>query len=175
MQRVQLFTLKYKTILFGSMLFLFSASASRAEEYETGIGLRLGGITSGISVKHFLDKNSALEGILSFGHHSFLITALYEKQQEINGSPGLFWFYGAGAHIGFYNGGDYFYYTKHGNRYYYADRSSSAILGIDLIIGMEYKFQNAPITIGLDIKPAFDFVDAFPGYWDGALTARFAF
>jgi hypothetical protein len=40
---------------------------------------------------------------------------------------------------------------------------------------MEYKFQNAPITVGLDIKPAFDFVDGFPGYWDGALTARFAF
>ncbi len=171
-QRLKLIVGKYTIILFGS--FLFFVSASRAEEYETGIGLRLGGITSGISVKHFLDKNSALEGILSFGHHSFLITALYEKQQEISGTPGLGWFYGGGAHIGFYNGGDYFYYTKHGNRYYYDDHSS-AIFGIDLILGMEYKFQNAPITVGLDIKPAFDFVDAFPGYWDGALTARFAF
>jgi hypothetical protein len=152
----------------------FFVLQSSAEEYETGIGIRLGGITQGVSVKHFLNVNSALEGILSFGHHSFLITGLYEKQPAINGAPGLYWFYGGGAHIGFYNDAAYFYYTKHGTRYYYGDRSS-AVFGIDLILGMEYKIQNAPITLGLDIKPAFDFVDAFPGYWEGAFTIRFAF
>jgi hypothetical protein len=173
-QNIKLITRKCKTILCVS-LFLFLVCRSYGEEYETAIGVRFGGVTQGISVKHFLNTNSALEGILSFGHHSFLVTGLYEKQLPVNGAPGLYWFYGIGVHIGFYNGGDYFYYTKHGQRYYYDDRSSSAVLGIDLILGMEYKFQNAPITIGLDIKPAFDFVEAFPGYWDGALTARFAF
>ncbi len=146
-----------------------------AEEYETGIGIRLGGVTQGISVKHFLNTNSALEGILSFGHHSFLITGLYEKQPAISGAPGLYWFYGGGAHLGFYDRADYFYYKKHGTYYYYGDRESSAIFGIDLILGMEYKFQKAPITLGLDVKPAFDFLDAFPGYFEGAFTARFAF
>jgi hypothetical protein len=156
-------------------LFCFAALAANAEDYETGIGIRLGGITQGLTVKHFLSTNSALEGILSFGHHSFMITGLYEMHNEISGAPGLYWFYGGGAHLGFYNGGDYFYYKKHGRRYYYEEDRSVAVFGIDLIIGMEYKFQKAPIAIGLDIKPFFDFAEEFPGYWDAAFTARFTF
>jgi hypothetical protein len=154
---------------------LVSSFNSRAEDYQTGIGIRFGRITSGISVKHFLNTNSAIEGILSFGHHSFLITGLYEKVQPINSAPGLSWFYGGGAHLGFYGDDGYFHYKKNGTYYYYGEGGSSVVIGIDLILGMEYKFQNAPITLGLDIKPFFDFQEGFPGYFEGALTARFAF
>ncbi len=160
------------TLMFTCTFSFFSVSA---EEYETGIGIRLGGVTQGLTVKHFLNTNSALEGILSFGHHAFLVTGLYEKQPAIDNAPGLYWLYGGGAHIGFYNGSDYFYYKKQGIKYYYMDGESSAVIGIDLILGMEYKFQKAPITIGLDIKPFFDFTSDFPGYWDAAFTARFSF
>ena len=59
--------------------------------------------------------------------------------------------------------------------YYYGDRKSSAVVGIDFILGLEYKFQKAPITLGLDIKPAIDFLEEFPGYFDGAFTVRFTF
>ena len=166
--------LKTYCILFISIFFL-STHTLQAEEYETGIGIRLGGVTQGISVKHNLSTNSALEGILSFGHHSFLITGLYEKQSAISGAQGLYWFFGGGAHLGFYNSGDYFYYKKHGVIYYYGDRKSSAVVGIDFILGLEYKFQKAPITLGLDIKPAIDFLEEFPGYFDGAFTVRFTF
>lgn len=38
-----------------------------AEDYGTGIGLRLGGLSSGISVKGFVNSTSAIEGIASFG------------------------------------------------------------------------------------------------------------
>jgi len=154
-----------------------TGSHARAEEYETGIGVRLGGVLQGITVKHFLNTNSALEGILSFSHHSFIITCLYEKQLPVSSAAGLYWLYGAGAHIGFYNGeDDYYKYIRRGSRYYYYDDvGSTTIMGIDLIIGMEYKFPKAPITIGLDLKPAFDFINEFPLYWDGAFTARFVF
>jgi len=172
--------MKYMNTFFGRYFalvigFCLTIHPVRAEDYETGIGIRLGGLTQGLTVKHFINTNSALEGILSFGNGSVFINGLYEKQTAIANAPGLSWFYGGGAHIGFYNDNDYFYYKNRGNKYYYSSEGSAVFLGIDMILGLEYKFQKAPITIGLDIKPFFDFVSSFPGYWDGALSARFAF
>ena len=53
-----------------------------AEDYGTGIGLRLGGLSSGLSIKGFVNSTSALEGIVSFGMHSFIATVLYEQHIE---------------------------------------------------------------------------------------------
>lgn len=45
--------------------------------YTTGLGLR-GGYTSGISIKHFVRSNAALEGILGTRWEGFSLTGLYE-------------------------------------------------------------------------------------------------
>src|SRR5258705_697153 len=60
-------------------------------DYNTAIGARLGGLTSGLTIKHFTNPTSALEGILSFGHNSFHVTGLYEKHYDIASSEGLKW------------------------------------------------------------------------------------
>src|SRR5215510_5282396 len=90
-------------------------------DYNTAIGARLGGLTSGLSIKHFTNSTTALEGILSFGHRSFVITGLYEKQYDIASAQGLDWFYGIGGHVGFFRYGGYYYwvaYTDDGRVYY---------------------------------------------------------
>ena len=74
--------------------------SASSQDYHTGIGLRLGGLNSGLTVKHFVNSNSAIEGILGFGYKHFLITGLYEKQTPIADAPGLAWYYGGGAHLG---------------------------------------------------------------------------
>ena len=157
--------------------FLLLSSQVKSQDYNTGIGVRLGGVTSGLSVKHFVNSQGALEGILGFGYRSFLITGLYEQHQDINNAEGLRWFYGGGAHIGFFRYGGYYYAYKHGHYIYYVDEPgmTNTVGGIDLIIGMEYKFNRAPLTIGLDLKPFIDFYDGVYGYWDGAFSFRFAF
>src|SRR5437870_263426 len=105
-------TTTYKVILLVVALFLSIKGYSQS--YKTGIGLRLGGTAQGITVKHFINSDGALEGIVSFGWHSFLITGLYEKHQRFANAEGLSWFYGGGAHIGFYRYGyNYFYYHYH--------------------------------------------------------------
>lgn len=174
--------MKFFRITFVVFLLGFGISnpfTSNAQDYKTGIGIRLGGITQGITVKHFMNSNGALEGILSFGHSTFRITGLYEWQNSIPNAPGLAWFVGGGAHIGFYNDGYGYYYNKHhghyGSYYYYDDGSSQTVLGLDFIIGMEYKIPNAPISLGLDLKPFFDLTDNNFFYWDGAFTARYVF
>ena len=155
-------------------MFLGSIFAS-AQDYHTGIGVRFGGQTSGITVKHFVNSRAAIEGILSFGYKSFLITGLYEVHQPIPDAPGLNWFYGGGAHIGFFNYGGY--YRKNRNQVYYVEypEDHAAVLGIDGIVGIEYKFNKAPLNLGLDVKPFFDFYSGVSGYFDGALSFRFVF
>ena len=155
-------------------------NSDESQEYKTGIGARLGGLTSGITVKYFSNPSTALEGILSFGYRSFVITGLYEKHRDISTAPGLKWFYGIGGHVGFFRYGGYYYrvkYHKHGYVYYVEEpKSSSAVVGVDFILGLDYKFNNAPFNVGLDIKPFFDFFNGGPyGYWDGALSVRFVF
>lgn len=73
-----------------------------AQEYQTGLGLRLGGINRGITVKHFTGSNTAIEGILGFARHSLSITALWEKHYPFPTAPGLSWYWGVGGHIGFF-------------------------------------------------------------------------
>ena len=157
-----------------------SDKSGEGQEFKTGIGVRLGGLTSGITVKHFTNPSAALEGIVSFGNRSFVITGLYEKHRVINTAPGLKWLYGIGGHVGFFRYGGYYYmvkYNKHGYVYYTENPGgSTAVVGLDFILGLDYKFNNAPFNVGLDIKPFFDFYSGGPnGYFDGALSVRFAF
>ncbi|MEO5571404.1 MAG: hypothetical protein ABIT08_09475 [Bacteroidia bacterium] len=159
-----------------SAVLIFAYTLSSAQNYNTGIGIRLGGATSGITLKHFVNSNSALEGILGFSHKSLILTGLYERHLPINNAKGLQWFYGGGAHLGFFGyNGYYRSYKDHGHYYVVEEGENSVALGLDFILGLDYKFNNAPINIGLDIKPFIDFHDGVYGYWDGAFSFRFVF
>ncbi len=149
----------------------------KAQDYKTEFGFRAGGLTSGLTVKHFINSDGALEGIMSFGYRSTVITGLYEKHENIPSAQGLKWFYGGGAHIGFFSYGGY-YYTVHGHgNIYYVEREgeSASVGGLDFIIGLDYKFNKAPVNVSLDIKPFVDFFNGTSGYFDGALSFRFVF
>jgi hypothetical protein len=164
-----------RNLLATCLVVLVTVHSSRGQEYATGIGVRLGGLNSGLSVKHFVSSTGAVEGILSFAHRSFGITGLYEKHEPVSEAPGLSWYYGIGAHLAFFNDGGYYYHYK--NRVYYADGSGNTVVvpGIDFILGMEYKFAKAPVVLGLDLKPLVDFHNGLSGYFDGALNCRFVF
>lgn len=159
------------------------SSGGSGANYNTGIGLRFGGYETGLTVKHFLKSNAAIEGILSSGweYRGTRLTGLYEWQKSISGANGLYVFYGVGAHIGFYNDkywsngdckdGGYW----HKGRYYRCDDGRRAAIGIDGILGLEYVFREIPFSIGLDIKPSFDLFGWGRHYGDGAFTVRYVF
>ncbi len=147
-----------------------------AEDYGTGIGLRLGGLSSGLSIKGFVNSTSALEGIASFGRHSFIATGLYEKHFEIPGVAGLNMYVGAGGHLGFFGyRGSYFYKKKNEYFYVYDEGRTAVVPGIDVIIGLEYKIKDVPLAVGVDIKSFIDFFDGSGFYFDGALNIRYVF
>ena len=55
-----------KKVMFAAMamILMYSVSnESKAQAYNTAVGLRLGS-SSGLSVKHFISQDAAIEGIL---------------------------------------------------------------------------------------------------------------
>ena len=150
-----------------SVLALFLVTVSNAQSrssnsssYTTALGVKVwdGG---GISLKHFFNgTNNAGELIGYFWSRGARFTGLYEIHGDITGAPGLKWYVGPGAHIGFYN-------TKYGDGVY---------VGIDGVLGLDYKFNGAPINMSIDWQPSFEFGDGrgFVGSWEG-LGIRYTF
>jgi len=177
---MKLSSLKNSLILTLLLVLLFFTNSS-AQPYNTGIGIRLGSFTNGITLKHYVGSNSAIEGILGFGRHSFLITGLYEKHQPFPNAEGLSWFYGGGLHIGFFSDGYTYYhyhFKKKKNEIHVIEddfNDGTTYVGADFILGLEYKFNNTPIALSLDVKPFVNFVPDVYGYWEGAFTFRFTF
>jgi hypothetical protein len=145
-----------KQIILCMAAALFFANActaqSKGRSYTTALGVKfLDG--AGISLKHFISERDALEGIGFFWNQGARITGLYELHYDINGAPGLKWYVGPGAHLGFYN-------TKFGG---------GTWAGIDGVLGLDYKINNAPLNISLDWQPSFEFGTGrgFTGNWGG--------
>jgi hypothetical protein len=154
------------TVFIGILLFSGNLTA---QGYQTGLGIRFGGLTSGLTVKSFLSKTSAIEGILSVGHKNFIVTGLYEMHSQIDHSSLFKVFYGIGGHVGFFQDGGTYYY--HDTRLY----TGSTVAGVDGIIGLDYKFRTTPINISMDFKPFVDFFNGGIVYFDGGISVRYTF
>lgn len=160
-----------KKIIGVTLILLFFSVSSQAQNpttnsysYRNAIGVKVwdGG---GISFKHFFNEKNAGELIGYFWRRGFRITGLYEIHGPITGANGLKWYIGPGAHIGFYD-----YYLPHDERIH------GTYIGIDGVLGLDYKFRGAPINISLDWQPSFEFGDGlgFIGSW-GGLGIRYTF
>jgi hypothetical protein len=120
---------------------------AEGSSYETAVGVKF--YPGALSIKHFTNDQTALEGLLSFWNYGFRMTGLYEIHGNINDAPGLKWYVGPGAHIGFWNN------TWHQD---YPGRDHGVQIGVDGVLGLDYKFTGAPIALSLDIQPAFNIV-----------------
>ena len=162
--------------------------------YNTGIGLRGGGWSSGLTIKHFLSgKNGvAIEGLLTteYAARGGRLTILGEKHHNLADVKGLQFYYGAGFHAGsykarYYFADDRFYYNGRngdiyfakGNKYgYYYDETSYIAVGADLILGLEYKLPDLPFVVGVDYKPFFEVFHGYNGFYnDAAVSLRVTF
>lgn len=140
---------------------------NQTSSYTTALGVKLWGNGGGISLKHFVSTNRALEGIAYFWNNGSRITGLYEFHFDFVGAPGLKWYVGPGAHVGFYN-------TYYDNNY--PNGNSGSFVGIDGVLGLDYKFTGAPINLSLDWQPSFEFgpYRGFISGW-GGLGIRYTF
>ena len=151
--------------------FVFIAATLSAQnmsldsDYKTAVGIKF--YPAAITVKSFIRQNTALEGLASFWNYGTRFAGLYEIYHDINDVNGLKWYVGPGAHIGFWNNN---WKDK------FPTRADGIMIGIDGVIGLDYKIQNAPIDVSLDWQPSFNFVgyNYFEGGW-GGIGIRYAF
>lgn len=153
------------------LVFGLVNNATAQANYNTAIGARLGGYENGISLKHFIASDTALEGIIGFRPGVFVVTGLYEKQAIAFAEPSLNWYYGAGAHIGGISGNRV--YKSYGNDRYYGD--SGILIGADGILGLEWQVPELPISTSLDLHPRLELARGPFLDLEAALTIRYTF
>jgi hypothetical protein len=133
---------------------------SMGTSYKTALGVKVWD-GAGISFKTFVNNTNAVEVIGYFWKQGTRITGLYEIHGNINGAPGLKWYVGPGAHIGFYDAKKY---------------NNKMIAGVDGVLGLDLKIKNAPLNFSIDWQPSFEFGEnqGFIGSW-GGLGIRYTF
>ncbi|MFW5758926.1 MAG: hypothetical protein ACOCUQ_02035 [Bacteroidota bacterium] len=147
-----------------AILLLFVAMPLSAQDYSTSIGVR-GGFLSGVSGKFFIDNEDAIEVVGALHYNGLLISGIFQRHANAFDAPGLNWYYGGGVHLGFYQRR----YTPWDND----ETGNVSILGINGVLGLEYKIEEIPFTVGIDITPAFNLI-GHTGYWmSGGLTLRY--
>lgn len=155
-----------RKILLTLLIISFMSVFTHAQDYNTGIGIRAG-TSNGLTVKHFINTNSVLEGIFATRWQGYNFTGLFQKYNQAFNVNRLNWFYGFGAHIGSYRGDEHRRFD---------DDEHHLLFGIDGIIGLEYNFNGIPFSISLDWKPSIDFTGGFYPWGDEvAFSLRYIF
>ena len=165
-----------------TIIFLIIGQVLFAQEYKNSTGFRLGK-TDGVTYKRFLTDNGAVEFMLGFGGYDKGMQAYanYQWHQQISTpfTEDLYIYYGVGGHGGYiksYNHRNYYtndtiVMTESQKQTYYA-------IGVDGIIGLEYRIYTIPMTVSMELKPYFEFYGLrytqFK-FWDFGFTAKYIF
>lgn len=132
---------------------------AQGDSYKTAIGVKF--YPTGVTLKTFMRNNLAFEAIGYFWERGSRITGLFEYHYNLTPSGRLKWYIGPGAHVGFYKA-DFF--------------NGGTSVGIDGVIGLDYKFPGIPVNVSLDWQPSYEFGNyaGFSGNW-GGVGLRLAF
>jgi hypothetical protein len=151
-----------------------------AQNINKTSGIRLGH-TAGLTYKKFFDPQSAIEFTLSGRRDGLQITGMMLNHVpiDINFNDQFHLYYGLGAHLGIerYEG-----YRKElsvidPSGYIYT-RNNYFAMGIDAMIGAEYRLPTLPLTVAIDLKPYFNFVGLRHTnlyFWDLAISVKYIF
>ena len=167
-----------------SVLLVFIAlwiNQASAQENLKQAGFRFGN-TTGFTGRIITEDNFAFEGILGFRSGGLQLYGLFETRKPLylNRLENMYLYFGGGAHIGFVRWNEYDQnYDPYHN--YYDDNYDwhiGAAFGLDGIIGMEYSFVSAPISMAVDFKPFFEMFGPFlmrVNFWDFGFHLRYNF
>jgi hypothetical protein len=138
-----------KKILFALAILSSTSTFSQeitTSQYETAIGAKWSaGIA--LSFKKFLGPTNALEAQTMFFREGIRVIGLYEFHfYNIEGLNGLAWYIGPGAHVGFWK-------PK-----YKAQYGSFVDIGVDGVVGLDYKIPSLPVNLSLDWQPSFGLI-----------------
>jgi hypothetical protein len=134
-----------------SILLFFGLSSAHSQDYKSSIGLRTGA-SSGLTYKHFISSEDAIEGILAWRYRNPGLAGIWERHAQFLDVWGLNWYYGGGAH--------FFVYDANGRDKFGRD-DGGLVIGLDGILGAEYKIKEIPITVSVDLRPGINVFGVF--------------
>lgn len=146
-----------RSIIITVFLFLLLTSGTKGQEHKHAISGRAG-LSSGIAYQIMVDDFRGYKGLMSFRDGGIQITALIESYRPLylKFTDKMYYYTGMGAHIGFTRWppqrGLYPnpFYTYDGNGHF------APVIGLDGIIGLEFRLSRIPLTFCLDAKPFFE-------------------
>jgi hypothetical protein len=126
--------------------------------YKKAIGVKM--YPSAISYKSFMTSSKAIEVLGYFTLDGFRTTVMIEKYSAFANTEPLSWYIGYGGHLGIWSEE-----WKKNN----PTHKAGIALGVDGIIGIDYKVKNAPLNLSIDWQPSFNFVGSsyFESGWAG--------
>lgn len=154
-----------KPVIYILLLIICCNQIHAQSAYNKAIGIKIPGGFS-VSYKQFVADTKNVEAQATIWNKGFRVSGLYEFNYYSFNTSGLSWFVGPGAHIGFW---------KEDSPTPKTDNSKIDI-GIDGIIGLDYKIKNAPLNISLDWQPAITLIGTAgftPAY--GGVGIRYTF
>lgn len=147
-----------------SMCSFSQKTAAFNSPYKNAFGVKLFTYPL-LSYRHFNKSNKAVEALGYISLNDFNATILSEKFFNIEDAENLSWFIGWGGHYSLWSDKNT------------SNHSSGTAVGIDGIIGFDYKINNAPLTISVDFQPSLNlFAGNTPfekGY--GGIALRYVF
>jgi len=160
------------------LLLLFFAtitSIANAQDFKNAVGIRLG-LSPGFEYRIFADDENSYKFLLSTRDRGmqFHLFKEFHNYDLFVFTDQLIFFYGGGLHIGYerwdvkYNNGYAEWYSTH----------TAFVTGLDGLAGLEYAFNDVPISVGFEVKPFFEFFgqETFDlQLFDFAFTAKYIF
>jgi hypothetical protein len=130
---------KIPIIVFFCTLF-FGATAQNKTinslEYKTAVGVRLG-VGGGLNLKTFISEKNALDFSFFLGNGASRLVGLYQVHGDLSTEGNFKWYLGGGPSIMF------------------VKNQSKSVLGINGVVGLDYKIKSLPLNVALDWQPGF--------------------
>ncbi|SFC30032.1 hypothetical protein SAMN05421780_104169 [Flexibacter flexilis DSM 6793] len=158
-----------------------SSSSSSGNGKPWGLGLKFGE-PFGLTLKHYTGGNAwdltLGRSFRSRRHDDYYYrsgglsaTFTYQWTKNVSDVQGLGWYYGLGAQVASRS-----YYKRYNNGWYYDDYETRIALGAVGVLGMEYTFDEVPLSVFLEATP---YVELTPAtLWidlNGSIGGRFRF
>lgn len=191
-----------KTIL--AAVLLLCAGLGQAQDKNWGLGVRLGD-PSGLTLKKYMGKNALEISVgrtylsnrdkyyknyyndwskkkgYNYGYYGYEVStpiALqihYLFQKPIASVSGLDWYYGIGGQVK-HQKYTYYYYNVGNSGTRGSESATNLDLGLDGVLGLEYTFKEAPISVFTDLVLFMELVDEpFRFLGNGGIGVRYNF
>jgi len=156
-----------RVLLFIFFLLLLNASVT-GQPYKTSGGIRIG-FPYGLTVKHFIGINNALEFVAAANLRGFVLSVLMENEHRIHSDSRVYWYWGAGLHAGYLD-------SERNSLIDMKEPYKGAVVGADVGFGFEFCLKRKPLNFALDLFPSINLA----GYtgWNGinsAVSVRYVF